>query len=185
MFLTCKIKNSIGALILMGGALFSTTSASYAQAPVITGTYTSSGGLFSYLFTVVNPLSVSLVDANLTLTTGMLAQNLSAPLGFQTTYDPGLNIVDFTPLAGSAADFSPGSTTAGFRFDSTTFLPSAAYNIIADDAMGTNYNGTVTLSAQTSAPEPSALALLLTSILPLGTVLMTQRRRGARRVSVA
>lgn len=185
MFLTCKQKNTLGALLLMGGALFSMTSTSHAQVPIVTGTYTFSSGFFSYIFTVVNPLSVSLVDANITLTVGMLAQNLNAPLGFQTTYDPRLNIVDFTPLAGSAADFSPVSTTSGFTFDSTTFLPSAAYNIIADDVSGTNYNGTVTLSAQTSAPEPSALALLLTSLLPLGMVLVAQRRRGARRVSVA
>lgn len=162
--------------VAAAAALF--PSSAHAQLPLVSAMYTQSGGIFTYNFSVTNLTLFTLVDVNVTVPTGVgSVSNLSAPTGFQITFDPGLGLVDFLADADPATpqDFVSGSTVSGFLFDSSVLLVAPPFNALDDQ--GNSYNGTVIITpAVAAAPEPGTLSLLALSGVAIAALAARRRR---------
>ncbi len=171
-----------GPLALAGalGALFS-AGAARAQVTVVP-VVTSAGGVFNYSYTVTNFTADDLFVLNINGLPQVAgaATNLTAPAGFQITFDPG-NANSPSGIVSFLGDFAPGSVNSGFSF-SSAFGPGA----VAFDTEGSNLNstagGTDTFNGTTLAPVPEAST---TVSLGAGVLLLTfcavrRRRAGAR-----
>jgi len=171
-----------GPLALAGalGALFS-AGAARAQVTIVP-TVTPNGALFNYSYSVTNSTANDVIVVNLNnlpMVSGALT-NLTAPMGFQTTFDPGVGIASFLPALGSTQDFMPGSITSGFSF-SSAFGPGTV-GFGAEDITGGMLTGTTLAPAVPAAPavpEPSTLISLGAGVLLL-TFCVVRRRRAAR-----
>lgn len=168
-----------GPLALAGalGALFS-AGAARAQVTIVP-TVTPNGALFNYSYSVTNSTANDVLIVNLNnlpMVSGALT-NLTAPMGFRTTFDPGVGIASFLPDAGSALDFAPGSTLTGFSF-SSTFGPGTV-GFDAEDISGGTSTGATLAPIAAPVPEPSTLISLGAGVLLL-TFCAARRRRTAR-----
>jgi len=173
-----------GLLALAGalGALFSAGAARAQLLPVIVApTVTSAGGVFNYSYTVTNFSADDLFTLNingLPQVPGALT-NLTAPAGFQITFDPG-NANSPSGIVTFLGDFMPGSVNSGFSF-SSTFGPGT----VTFDAEGSNLssptpaNDTFTGTTLAPVPEASTVVSLGAGVLLL-TFCAVRRRRTAR-----
>lgn len=155
-------------LLGLAGALCALVLPSTTRAQVaVTPTVTSSGGLFTYDYTITNNTRLDLVLVTIpTVSAPGAVRNLTAPAGFLASFDPDLGLVDF--IEGTQA-FTAGRTFSGFRFDSP--IGPAASQFTALNVQGNELRG-ATLAP---VPEPGSLALGLT--LAPGLILVSLRRR--------
>ncbi len=170
----CRTQGGLAALLVPAAAVLLAQSA---HAQRVTATYTMSGGLFNYNFTVQNPTAFTLADVNVSFPTFATGTNLAAPAGFQTTFDPSGNgsnmgIADFTTTDGTK-DFFANTTTSGFLLTSNRQLAGSPFMTI--DVNGNSVNGVLTTSAS-SSPEPGALGLLALGMTPVATLVSLRRR---------
>ena len=118
-------------------------------------TVTSVGSLFHYDYTLTNNTANEIAIFTLE---GLPASsnavlNLTAPTGFQASFDSGLGLLSFI---GDTKFFSPGTTSPDFVFDSP-FQPRTS-TFTALDVTGTEIKGSAT--APSAVPEPGAVSLL-------------------------
>ncbi len=171
-----------GPLALAGalGALFS-AGAARAQVTIVP-TVTPNGALFNYSYSVTNSTANDVLIVNLNnlpMVSGALT-DLAAPMGFQTTFDPGNSNSSFG-IASFLGDFTPGSTTTGFSFSSAFGPGTVGFDTL--DNNGTPLSGTTqgpSLGPGVApVPEPSTLISLGAGVLLL-TFCAARRRRTAR-----
>lgn len=125
----CKGIGVRGRLVL--GVLIGMIAACTAQAQiVINPTVTNKGSLFHYNYSVANSTGNDLAIITLeSLPFGSsTVQNLTAPSGFQASFDTGLGLLSF--LSDSQL-FQSGQTVAGFQFDSPLLPKRTTYSAIA------------------------------------------------------
>lgn len=144
-------------------------------AVTVNSNVTSSGGIFTYSYTVSNFGTTSdLAIVDIPVGEGVSVTNLLAPAGFGAIFDGSpINLVslfeDENP--GTPQTFAPNSTSAAFSFDSV-FGPGLV-TFSAIDANGDTFTGTT----QSAVPEPSSLML----VGAVGIPLLSTRRRSANR----
>lgn len=119
---------------------------------LLTPTITSSNGVYTYDYSIMNQTSSDLALVNLYVPTGVdQIWNLMAPTGFLGAYDTGLGIVTF---------LSDSSTlSSGFNGDGFSFQTNDAPGIINTSALtltGQTFVGT----ASGPVPEPGSMALM-------------------------
>jgi hypothetical protein len=138
------------------------------QALTVEGTRTVISGGFHYEFTVDNsagPNEVLVVTLNAPPNDALLASTLAGPGGFQTSYDPGLGLVDY--LADTIS-FAVGSVISGFTFDSTASPPQFFTTFTALDLEAETFTGSVAFK---QAPDPgSTLFFVCLGLFALGIV---------------
>ncbi|MCC6233693.1 MAG: hypothetical protein IT580_13670 [Verrucomicrobiales bacterium] len=140
---------------------------------------TPTGSLFHYDISVANPgpedlLVVTFLDAP--TFDPFIGSTLTAPGGFQTSYDGPLGFVDF--LADTEV-FGAGSLLAGFSFDSLGGPQTFFQQVEGLSALGTTTAGRVTVQV---VPETSTvLAAGALGLILAGSV--WQRRRHVARVA--
>jgi hypothetical protein len=118
-------------------------------------------------------ITLDLVDLDLS---AVQPAPLTAPNGFTTVYDNGLNLLTFAEDANplTPQSFAPGSTVGLFTFRRTgTPVTSAPFTAL--DRQNNFLPGTANF-VQTAAPEPGTLVLLL-----VGAAGFAVRRRKAVR----
>jgi len=96
--------------------------------------------------------------------------SIVVPTGYQSAFDSGLGLVDFSPVLG-ATGFAPNSTVSGFEIVSS-FKPNQEF-FSGLDSQGNSFRGVTT--APGSVPEPGTLALGLTTLVT-GAGLSLRRR---------
>ena len=143
-------------------ALGSTAAATAALAlPVLTRadvlvktTVTPTGSLFHYDYVITNntPNELAIFTLEGLPASSNAVQNLTAPSGFQTSFDPGLGLLSFL---GDTSFFTAGTTSPDFVFDSP-FAPGIS-TFTALDVTGTEIKGSAT--APSAVPEPGAVSL--------------------------
>lgn len=129
-------------------------------------------GLFTYSYSVTNNgPTFDLAIVNVPVGPGSNLMSLTAPTGFDISYDPGVNLVSFfedsDPL--TVPTFSPG-TTKGFFTYTSTYAP-ATVTFDALDANGDSFTGP-TQSA--TVPEPGTFSLIGLGLL--APALLARRR---------
>lgn len=162
------------------GILLSAGSARAQLQVVVAPTVTQTGALFNYSYSITNFTSVDLAIVNIS---GLppesdTATSLTAPTGFQTTFDSGNGIMSFSPVASTdpnAPTFGAGTTVSGFSF-SSVFSPSAV-SFDTLDANGASSTGTTLGPAGAPVPEASTLVSLGLGLSVL--TLIAVRRRAA------
>jgi len=170
-------------LALLGAAVAIGALPANAQAPSLVGTVTPNGGFFDYSISVITPNSspVGFFLTDISIPLSALVDSFTAPAGFQIVdsfvTDPGTStttqLLSFLPGPGSSSEFAPGTTVLPFTFRSDALLFDAPF-VATDDDLNTA-SGTLQLT-QTSAPEPSAAALVLTAGIPCVAVARRRRR---------
>lgn len=148
--------------------------AAHAQADVF-GTFFNTGGVFSYNLSVQNLGQPTLALVSFVAAPGAgSVTNLSAPAGFQISFDSGNGFVDFSPTSPlTNGDFTFNRTVPNFRFTSTVALAGRPFTAL--DENGVETTGTLRITA---APEPGTLGFLAVAGLPLAA-LVSRRRRAA------
>lgn len=158
---------------LLGGAL-----AANAQVTV-DALVTPLGGSTRYEITIGNNTLADLAIVSLTDAPpgdSLIGSTLVAPSGFLASYDGGLGIVDFLADTGS---FSPGSSVAGFVFESHFGVDSFFSVFAAIDIFGVPYSGNVHITQGSPVPEPG---MTLAGLGVVGCLLWqgARRRRAGR-----
>ncbi len=137
---------------------------------VLTPNITSSGGVYTYDYNIMNDTSSDLALVNLYVPMGQdQIWNVMTPSGFQGVYDSGLGIVTF---------LSDSSTiSSGFQGDGFSFQSNDAPGTINTSALTINGQSLVGSTAG-PVPEPGSLAAMtaMSSILGL-SLLRTRRKR--------
>ncbi len=140
------------------------TSAALNAAVTVNSNVTSSGGVFTYSYTVTNfGTTFDLAIIDIPVGEGVTVTNVIAPTGFGATFDGSpINLVSLFEDSDPATTqtFAPDTTSASFSYDSV-FGPSVV-TFSAIDANGDSFTGTT----QSAVPEPSSLMLLGTVAIP-------------------
>ena len=138
-------------------------------------TFSPSGnGRFLYTVEIANnlPEALSLVFiTDAPKDDSILGNSITAPTGFQASYDPGLDIEAFgqAQFLEDSMSFSPGSVTGGFSFESATApLTGFFTSFTAIDQNGEILNGTTNV-----IPEPASAML---GIAGIATLALRRRR---------
>ena len=158
-------------------------SAAYAQFDLNANINFDQGiGVYTYTYAVLNKsqtTELAIVNVNVATTSNL--QNLTAPTGFNTIFDPGVGIASFFPgnNLGAQQTFAPNSTTAPFTFTST--LAPVPIGINALDANGNAVTGS-TLSA---APDASAISNAVVTGVLSGNFTLTKNTPGILMLSGA
>jgi hypothetical protein len=122
---------------------------------------TANAGLFSYSYNVSNQTSndVSIITLSGLFNAADAVQNLTAPVGFLSFFDPGLSLVSFLE---SSDAFGAGETDGAFTFDSP-YAPGVG-SFEALDVTGSLLVGSVVvptgLGAASAVPEPATTAAM-------------------------
>lgn len=175
MRLCCAPKLSATALLLGLISLIAAPNA-HAQVSVSGSFFSIGGGLFQYEVDVTNGTSLilDLIDLDLS---DVQSAPLTAPTGFTTVYDSGLNLLTFAEDADPVTpqSFAPGTTVGLFRFQRAG-TPVTTASFTALDRENNFTPGTATFT-QSVAPEPGTLGLLAIG----ATGFLVRRRRIAAR----
>ena len=163
------------ALQKLTGLAVLLTSVGLKAAVTVNSNVISSGGVFTYSYTVSNFSTTSdLAIVDIPVGEGVSVTNLIAAAGFGAIFDGSpINLVslfeDEDP--GTPQTFAPNSVSAAFSYDSV-FGPGLV-TFSAIDANGDTFTGTT----QSAVPEPSSLIL----VGAVATPLLATRRRSANR----
>ena len=126
---------------------------------IVSPTVSSSGGIFTYSYSVTNNGLFDLAIVNVPVTTAGNLMSLIAPTGFGISFDPGVGIVSFfedaDPL--TLQTFSPGSTRGLFMFTST-LRPGAATFDALDIGANTFTGATLAPGGVVTPPAPIIVA---------------------------
>ena len=170
-----------GPLALAGalGVLFS-AGAARAQVSILSNVQTTNGTLFNYSYSVTNSSLTGQDFPVITFAAPSLAgglTNLTAPTGFQISFDPGVPGGGLVSFLENSQMFS--GTPAVFSF-SSAFAPT----VLPFQAVGFDVNGNgITASGTVLAPQPVPEASTMVS-LGAGVLLLTfcavRRRRTVR-----
>jgi len=130
-------------------------------------------GIYTYSYAVFNGGLFELALVDVEVATASALMSLTAPTGFDISYDPGLGIVSFfeDTEESTLQTFSPSSFNGLFSF--TSLLAPDAAPFEALDVTGETYSGT-TLAPL--VPEPGSVALLSLALLAPAAL---SRRRAA------
>ncbi len=139
---------------------------------VLSPMITSSNGVFTYDYTIMNDTSMDLALVNLFVPAGPgEIMNVMAPSGFQGVYDSGLGIVTFLS---DSSTITSGFSGDGFSFQTTDApgtINTSALSLTGDSLVGT---------AVGPVPEPGSMAFLAgAGSLFAGTILRSRRKRTA------
>jgi hypothetical protein len=126
-----------------------------ASTVTVNTTVTPTGGLFHYDYAIANGTidDAFLVDIHVAHNPSYI-QNLMAPSGFQTAFDPNLGLVSFLE---DTAMFT-STPLGGFSFDSPLAPMSSTFTASLVDSSSNIY--TVSGSALAPVPEPGYFAVL-------------------------
>jgi hypothetical protein len=158
--------------LLLGLVSLIAAPAAHAQVSVSGNFFSIGGGLFQYEVNVTNNTAITLDLIDLDLSDVQPAP-LTGPTGFTTVYDSGLSLLTFAEDADPVTpqSFAPGSTVGLFRFQRTG-APVTTATFTALDRENNFTPGTATF-AQTAAPEPGTLGLMIFG----AAAFMVRRRR--------
>ncbi len=148
-------------------ALFILFSSTVRAEPItVDATVTMNADLFRYEYSVMNNSSIDLLLVTINVPIGPVVQNVVAPIGFKSFFDPGVGAVDF---AADTMQFLVGSTISGFRFDSRIGPGAATFTALglSGSQSPLTFEGSTTAPAPAPVPEPGTLALLGTGLLYL------------------
>ncbi len=167
-----------GPLALAGalGALFS-AGAARAQVSILSNVQTTNGTLFNYSYSVTNASLTGQDFPVITFAAPSLAgglTNLSAPTGFQISFDPGVPGGGLVSFLEDSQMFS--STPAVFSFTSAFAPTLTPFQAVGFDAAGNSITSSGTVSAPAPVPEASTLVSLAAGVLLL-TFCAVRRRR--------
>jgi hypothetical protein len=155
-------------------ALLCLTAAAHAQV-AINPAVSFSNGLYTYNYDVVNNTAETLAITTFEVPAlpGAIL-NLTAPTGFDISFDSGLGLVSFFEDTdpNTLDTFAAGSTVSGFMFSS--FYAPGVSDFEALDVNGTSFIGTTRAPV---VPEPGTFALF--GGVTLGGVLALRRRRNS------
>jgi len=161
-------------LLTTAGVLCAMFAPSLVQAQVTldsTVVFDSATSLYTYSYSVVNGSSIDLALVDIPVVANPAAvSSIVVPTGYQSAFDSGLGLVDFSPVLG-ATGFAPNSTVSGFEIVSS-FKPNQEF-FSGLDSQGNSFRGVTT--APGSVPEPGTLALGLTTLVT-GAGLSLRRR---------
>jgi len=137
---------------------------------VVTPAISSAAGITTFDYSITNNTLTDLVIVSISVPAIPGAVfDLAAPVGFLTSFDSGVGIVDFIA---DTESFGAGATQSGFLFSSRFPAGPAAFTAL--DAAGTEITGS-TVSAV--VPEPGAIAWWLAA----PALCIALHRRGAWR----
>ena len=166
-------RKSVCALVCAGSIL---GSAAHAQVDLNTNINFNPGtGIYTYSYGVLNKgPTFDLAIVNLNVATNSNLLNLSAPTGFNISFDPGVGVVSFLEDAnlGTPQTFAPNSKTAPFTFTST--LAPVPIGFDALDAGANAFTG----SALSAAPDSSAASNALVTGILSGNFTLTKNTTG-------
>jgi hypothetical protein len=136
----------------------SIAAAGIAQADLVdvTAVVTPNGPLFQYDYSISNASADDLFDLDIAVMPGVTIENLSAPAGFETAYDPGLGLVSFLE---NTATFGP-TPLAGFIFDSPVAPAGTTFDANLQN-LDTFDISTVSGNTQGPVPTPEPASLTL------------------------
>ncbi len=174
-----RLRRFAAPLALAGafGAFFSAGSARAQMLQVsVLPTITQAGSLFTYNYSITNftPADLTIVNISGLPLEADTATNLMAPAGFQTTFDPGVGIMSFSPTLNSTQAFSAGSTISGFSFSSIFSPSTVSFDTL--DVDGNTSTGTTLGPAGAPVPEASTFVSLGIGLSAL-TFIAVRRRR--------
>jgi len=148
----------------------------FAGTVTVSSMVTPVGDLFHYDYSIANttPNDLFLIDITVG---GSTIDNLSAPAGFKSAYDPGLGLVSFLEDTGL---FGP-VPQSGFSFDSPNSPGPGSFDATLVDSAGafSMISGTTT----TPTPEPAYLPLI--ALLVPGFIVAIRRRQRLQRSKVS
>lgn len=168
----------LAAPLALAGALGTFFAAGSARAQVLVSpTFTFTGSAYHYSYAVTNLSSddLPIIDLNGLPLDPTAATNLSAPTGYQISFDPGVGILSFLPGLANGQTFGAGSTVSDFSFDSA-FAPAA----VSFDTTGDPTSPAGTTLGPAGAPVPEASTFVSLGIgLSLLAFAVVRRRRSA------
>jgi hypothetical protein len=154
-------------------ALLCLTATAHTQV-TITPSVSFSNGLYTYSYDVVNNTAETLAITSFEVPAlpGAIS-SLTAPTGFDISFDSGLGLVSFFEDTDPSTldSFAPGSTVSGFMFSS--FYAPGVSDFEALDVNGVSYLGTTRAPV---VPEPGTIALL-GGMMGGGLLALRRRRR--------
>jgi hypothetical protein len=140
-------------------ALVGLTLGPAAQAAVVVTanvTFNAATNLYRYAYSVQNTSAVDdVVLVSIPTMSVLGVSSIANPEGFSLTYDPSqmwVNLIEDSNII-TPQTFAPGSTVAGFSYDSASAPGFVTYQ--AFDASGAEFSG----ETQSAVPEPSAALL--------------------------
>lgn len=129
-------------------------------------------GIYTYSYTVSNiGTTFDLAVVDIPVGSGVAINNLTSPTGFGAIFDGApINLVSFFEDSDAATPqtFAPNSVSGTFSYQSNVGPSVVTFSAL--DSNGTTFTG----STQSAVPEPSAMLLLGTAVIPL---LITRKRR--------
>ena len=163
----------------LGGV--SPASAQVLVTPTVTFNMATSVYTYSYAVTNNTANTLAIVSFGGMPAASFTVQNLTAPMGFLSTYDSGNGFISFLEDSNPATlqTFAPGSTITPFTFTST-FAPGAS-TFQALDIFG----NTLTGMTQAPVPEPGVVAFLALAMPAVGFLLYRRRQLQRATVSVS
>ncbi len=169
--------------ICLAGTWFGSVTTSLGQVSVTpTIGFDINTGIYTYSYSVTNGTvdTLAIVSFGAMPTGTLTVQNLTAPMGFISTYDSGNGFISFLEdnNASTPQTFEPGSTITPFTFTSTVAPGATTFEAL--DINGNSFTGIT----QAPIPEPGILALCALAV-PAAGFLLYRRRKLQRSICLA
>jgi hypothetical protein len=149
--------------------------ASAGATPLLVATVTPAGPLFHYDYAITfNPADDEIALVTVTLVPGDTLTALTAPAGFQTSFDAGLGLLDLLPALGNT--FPLTGTLSGFAFNSPRSVAPTSFTALTINFDSLN-GATTGPVGPIPVPEPVAGVLLSLGLAVLGRHRIVQRRK--------